>query len=316
MYHEGVRVLTEELGFRVKEFKYTKAAASFIYDNPKLRAEDINNAFLDTEVKGIIASIGGDDSVRILPFINKEAVVANPKFFMGYSDTTTLLTYFNQLGLVTFYGPSVMAGCSQWSSFDDDFKKHIRLFLTGETLNYTYREFKQWTDGYLDWSNEENTGKVKPFRSSDGWRFLQGSSIAIGELFGGCLEVLEFMKGTEFWASKDFWNNKILFFETSEEKPTVENVKRMLRNYGSQGIFEKISGVLFGRARGYSDSEKIELDKGIVTIIKNEFGQSELPIISNMDFGHTDPQLILPLGIKAEIDCRNKTLKLVESALQ
>lgn len=316
VYREGIRVLTEELGFKVKEFNYTKADASFIYENPKLRAEDINDAFLDAEVKGIISSIGGDDSIRILPHINKEAIVANPKFFMGYSDTTTLLTYFNQLGLVTFNGPSVMAGFSQWSSFDDDFREHIRLFLTGDTSNYIYREFNRWTDGYLDWSNQENVGKVKPFRPCDGWRFLQGGSIVTGELFGGCIEVLEFMKGTEFWASKDFWNGKILFFETSEEKPSVENVKRMLRNYGSQGVFEKISGVLFGRARGYSDEEKVELDKGIVTIIRNEFGKPELPIISNMDFGHTDPQIILPLGIKTQIDCRNKTLKLAEPALR
>ena len=316
IYDEGVRVLIEELGFKVKEFTYTRADAELIYRNPKLRAEDINNAFLDREVKGVIASIGGDDSVRILPDLDREAIIANPKFFMGYSDTTTLSTYLNQLGLVTFNGPSVMAGFSQWNSFGDDFKNHIRLLLTGDTTNYIYPEFNLWADGYLDWNDKENIGKVAAFQASDGWRWLQGRSIVRGTLFGGCIEVLEFMKGTDFWAPPEFWNDKILFFETSEEKPTVTNVKRMLRNYGSQGIFEKISGVLFGRARGYSNDEKKQLDDALVSVVKNEFGQPEIPIISNMDFGHTDPQIILPLGIDAEINCHDKTFMLLESALR
>jgi len=124
------------------------------------------------------------------------------------------------------------------------------------------------------------------------------------------------MKSTDFWPDKDFWEGKILFFETSENKPSPEQVKWMLRNYGVQGVFEKISALLFGRPRDYSNEEKKELDENIVKVVKTEFKNKNLPIITNMDFGHTDPQWILPLGIKAEIDCNKKEFKLIEKIFE
>ncbi len=70
-----------------------------------------------------------------------------------------------------------------------------------------------------------------------------------------------------------------------------------------------------GRARDYSQEEKEKLDQNIVAVVSGEFHKSNLPIVTNMDFGHTDPQLIIPLGAKAEIDCETKRFRLVEPAL-
>jgi muramoyltetrapeptide carboxypeptidase LdcA involved in peptidoglycan recycling len=189
------------------------------------------------------------------------------------------------------------------------------LLLTENTTGYTYPKFEFYSDGYKDWGNQNNLGQVNTPQVSDNWRVLQGTAKVEGELFGGCIEVLEFMKSTEFWPNSEFWNGKILFFETSEEKPTPDVVKRMLRNYGSQGIFSKVNGLLFGRARSYSEAEKKDLDSAIISVVKDEFENSELPIISNMNFGHTDPQFILPLGVKAELNPKESSLVLLESAL-
>lgn len=71
--------------------------------------------------------------------------------------------------------------------------------------------------------------------------------------------------------------------------------------------------MLFGRARDYSPEEKIALDEMIQDVISREFGRSNLPIVTNMDFGHTDPQFILPLGILAEVNCDRRTFSLVEN---
>lgn len=314
VYENGLKVL-KSFGLNIKEFPTARAGNDFLSKNPEARAKDINDAFADTEVKAIFASIGGEDSVRILPFLNREVIQNNPKILMGYSDTTTLLTYLNQLGLVTFHGPSIMAGFSQAESLPQAFTQHIQqmLFSPEETLQY--KNYDVYCDGYADWSKEENLGKVKELKPDNGWRFIQGNGTVTGELYGGCIEVLEFMNGTDYWAGKDFWNGKVLFFETSEEKPTIQQVQWKLRNYGMQGIFNKVSAVLFGRARDYSDEEKKQLDQMIVDVIKGEFGNAELPIVTNMDFGHTDPQIILPLGVKAEVDCVNKTFRLIESPL-
>lgn len=313
IYEKGLENL-RELGLQIKEYPTARADAKYLYENPKARAEDVNNAFADNEVKGIISTIGGDDSIRILPYLDKETIKNNPKFLLGYSDTTILTTFCNRLGLVTFNGPSIMAGFSQIKAEKESFKKHLEDFLLKDFTEYKYNPYEYYFNNYPDWKDPLSVGKVSNPIKNTGWRWLQGSGVVNGELFGGCIEVLEFLKGTDFWFNTDFWNNKILFFETSEEKPSISQVKHMLRNYGMQGVFNKINAVLFGRARDYSDEEKQQLDEIIMSVVSNEFGKSDLLIVSNMDFGHTDPQFILPLGIKAELSFNDKYFKLLESA--
>lgn len=315
IYDNGLQAL-RDLGLQIKEYPSARADNDFLARNPRARAEDINDAFADDEVKAIFASIGGDDSIRILPFLEPETIKKNPKILMGYSDTTTLLTYINQMGLVTFSGPSVMAGFSQADAFPESFVELVRAMLFSPQENYEYESYGVYCDGYLDWRNMENLGKAKALKSDGGWRFLQGSEVVTGELYGGCIEVMEMLNGTDFWADRGFWNGKVLFFETSEDKPPVQRIRRILRNYGMQGIFDSASAVLFGRARDYTDEEKAELDQMILEVVKGEFGNEKLPVVSNMDFGHTDPQFILPLGVKAEINCDGKTFRLLESPVQ
>ena len=311
IYENGLKNL-KMLGFKIKEFPTAKGDAKYQYQNPKVRADDVNAAFADRDVKGIITTIGGDDSVRILPYLNKEIIASNPKFFMGYSDTTVLTTFCNKLGLITFNGPSVMAGFSQMGTVGAGFKKHLEDFLFEDINEYEYKPYEYYFNNYPDWSDKTNTGKVSEPTKTTGWNWLQGNTTLLGQLFGCSIEALEFIKGTDYWFDKDFWNEKILFFETSEDKPTVSQVKFMLRNYGTQGIYNKVKAILFGRARDYSEEEKVELDNTLTNVVGFEFGKPELPIISNMDFGHTDPQIILPLGIKAELNV-NKSFKLLEN---
>lgn len=73
--------------------------------------------------------------------------------------------------------------------------------------------------------------------------------------------------------------------------------------------------MLVGRARGYSDAEKVDLDEMVVRVIAHEFGAGALPIVTNLDFGHTDPQWILPLGVRAEIDVNARRFRLLEAAV-
>lgn len=90
----------------------------------------------------------------------------------------------------------------------------------------------------------------------------------------------------------------------------------MLRNYGMQEIFSRIKGVIFGRAKDYSSEEKKELNQMIVKIIRDEFGQDRIPIVTDVDFGHTDPKLIMPLGGKVELNPLTNEIRLIESPFQ
>jgi muramoyltetrapeptide carboxypeptidase LdcA involved in peptidoglycan recycling len=311
VYENGLKVL-KEWGLEIVEYPAARMDAGFLRAHPPVRAQDINEAFANPDIKAIFTSIGGDDSARILPFLNQKIIAANPKILLGFSDTSTLHVLANQQGLVTLYGPSIMAGFSQMANLPTSFKLHLRTMLFEPQASYEYAAYHQYCDGYPDWAEPANLGQVKTLKENDGWHWLQGSTVIQGELFGGCLEVLEMMKATEFWPTKDFWVGKIFFLETSEEKPSLHEVDHVLRNYGLLGIFDQINGFIFSRARDYSAGEKKQLEEKIVTIISQEFGRPDLPIITNFDVGHTDPQLVLPLGVKAEIDCQAKKIKLVE----
>ena len=102
VYENGLRVLREHFGLLIKEYPTAKASADKLLNDPKLRANDINDAFADKGVTAIIASIGGDDGIRVLQYLNKAIIKKNPKIFIGYSDTTIFNIYINQLGLVSF----------------------------------------------------------------------------------------------------------------------------------------------------------------------------------------------------------------------
>lgn len=313
IFDAGIQNL-RDLGLNPVAFPTARMDAERLYRRPDLRAKDINAAFADTNIDGIMASIGGSDSVRILKYLDIDTLQKQPKFLMGYSDFTTLTTYLNLHGLVTFQGPSVMAGFSQWPSFSARYRDYVHDFFFSPQEQGTLPTFKAYSNGYPDWQDPQNTGKLATLHNNEGPRFLQGTGTVTGELFGGCIEVLEMMKGTAFWPKPGFWQQKILFLETSEDKPTLTSIRCWLRNYGVMGVFDALAGICFGRAMKFTDEEKAQLDHAILSVIREEFGQTTLPIVTNLDFGHTDPQLILPLGISFAIDCDKQQLVQCESA--
>jgi muramoyltetrapeptide carboxypeptidase LdcA involved in peptidoglycan recycling len=313
VFEAGVRTLTERFGLQIREYPTTRTSPSVLAANPRARAHDLNAAFADSSVQVIIASIGGNDSARILEHLDPEIIRANPKIFMGYSDTTAQLVYCHQLGMVCFNGPCVMAGFAQIGNFPEA-EAHIRSMLFEPSSSFHYQPYPAWVDSYPDWTNG-NASEIGSLQRHDGWHWLNAAGKRRGRLFGGCIEVLEFLKGTRFWPHEDFWNDRILFLETSEDKPSVDQVRAWLFNYGVQGVFNHLSALLIGRARGYTDEEKAALDVAVLNTVVDQFGGHEVNIVTNMDFGHTDPQWILPLGIAAEVDSSKKNFSLVESAI-
>ncbi|OHU86721.1 MULTISPECIES: S66 family peptidase [Pseudoalteromonas] len=311
IYQQGINNLTA-LGFTVKPYPTATMDADKLFNNPKLRADDINAAFLDPEVDAIIATIGGSDSARILKYLDLDMISQNPKLYMGYSDSTSLTTTLNQSGIVTFNGPSVMAGFAQLHNFDDSYQNYLKTFLTTNPTTRTLPTFSHFCHGYPDWANTAHTGLCHPFIKSRGPQVLQGNAPATGRLFGGCIEVLEMLKGTDYWPDFSFWQQKVLFLETSQEKPSVEYIRYWLRNYGVMGVFEQLSALLIGRPRDYSEHEQYVLEETVLNVVKEEFNNDQLVVIANLDFGHTDPQIVLPLGIQCKVDPQQGSITLME----
>jgi muramoyltetrapeptide carboxypeptidase LdcA involved in peptidoglycan recycling len=312
IYRLGLKNMRDYFGFEIEEYPTANMDGRSLYLNPKLRADDINRAFEDDTIDGIICSIGGYESVRILEYLDVNKIIENPKLIMGFSDAAAFISYLNYKGLVTFYGPSVMAGFAQMRSLPEKFRNHVNDILINDKIPYNYTPYEKWTNGYKDWNDKKTLGECTEFYQNTGFKVLQGKEDAEGYLWGGCIEVLEFLKGTKFWPDSSFWNDKILIFETSEEKPLPDKVGYMLRNYGTQGILNKVKGIIFGRPKDYSPQETEELIRIIADILNIEY-KTDMPVFFNVDFGHTDPKLILPLGLKVKLSIENNGITLMES---
>jgi hypothetical protein len=160
----------------------------------------------------------------------------------------------------------------------------------------------------LSWETKADQTRPRHRQETAGWTWLK-SGFGEGPRIGGCLESLQHLRGTPYWPD---WNGAIMFFETSEEKPTPETVDGILMDYENMGVLEKLSGMLVGRSMFYSEPEKQQLRE----IILARTEKFRFPIITEMDFGHTAPQFILPLGCRARIDGHQGTFEIIEAAVQ
>ena len=314
-YQIGVQQLKEEFGLQVVEMPNTLRDADWLARNPKARADDWMQAFVDPSIKGIFATIGGDDSIRLLPFIDFDIIKNNPKIFLGYSDTTISHLMCYKAGLVSFYGPSIMVEFAENTGIFPYVVEHIRKTLfSSEPVGELKPSTEGWTVERLEWDDPANQQIKRKLNPSTGWKFLQGTGVRRGPLIGGCLDVLDWARGTKLFP--DDWQDAILFLETSEEAPPPEYVKRTLRVFAAMGILEKASGILFGRPGGEVPIEKFEeYDQAILQVVNEEADLTDLPVITNMDFGHTSPMLVLPYGVQAEIDPENKRFSILENAV-
>lgn len=102
--YQGINRLKYVFGLNVKVMPNALKGRTYISQHPEARAEDFNNAVKDPTIKGIISCIGGDDAIKILPFVNLEALREHPKIFSGYSDSTTVHMMFYKMGVVSFMG--------------------------------------------------------------------------------------------------------------------------------------------------------------------------------------------------------------------
>lgn len=292
-------------GLEVVEMSHVHADAAWLDRNPRARADDLMAAFADPSTKGIIAAIGGDDAVRLIPYVDLGVIAAHPKAFLGYSDTTVIGFGCLKAGLVSFYGPTIMSGFAENGGPMPHMVSSLRRTLfTAAPAGVVESSREGWTVERLDWSDPENQSRRRQLLPSSGPRVMRGDGIARGHLVGGCADTLETLKGTAWWPSLDYWRDALLFLETSEEAPSPVLVARWLRYYAAQGILQILSGILLARPGGHrlTAADHAAYDAAILRAL-DEAGLTDLPVLSNLDFGHTDPIFTLPYGVQAELDC-------------
>lgn len=303
--------LERDFGLEVIPMPNALKGSDFIYRNPRLRAKDLMDAFLDPSIKGIFSAIGGDDSVRILPYIDYEIIRNNPKIFMGYSDTTVSHFIMNRAGVVSYYGPSIMAEFGEYGKMFDHTVAAIRNILFADSKGYAVPSSDVWSDETIPWKEENMCRQRKALPEEHHYEVISGSGVIRGKLLGGCIDVFPMIVGTEVWPDAPQWKGKILLLETSEDKPGPEYIMYYLRNLGAQGILGNISGIVVGKPK---DETFYEEYKQVLLKVLKEFHCEGLPVLYNVNIGHAVPTGILPLGIEYEIDLTQKTIRFAESA--
>lgn len=306
--------LENDYGLEVTVMPNALKGVDFLDKHPEARAKDLMDAFRDKSIKGIFNAIGGDDAIRLLPYVDFDVIKNNPKIFTGFSDTTTVHFMMYKAGLISYYGASVMNNFAEYIKINDYTKEAIDNVLFNPKNRYeiipspvcSYEKDKIW------WSPENVNIPRKYHEDKRGYEVLQGTGKVEGRLLGGCADVFIEILGTKLWPSIKEWKNKILFLETSEMNMPDFELCWLLRGFQAQGIFDVIKGIIVGKPAVEDKYEKYkEVLKKVVCV---EANRPDLPIIYNVNFGHAEPIGILPIGVKCEIDCDNKKITLLEPA--
>lgn len=279
----------QALGLRVRVGEHVMDRYGYLAGRDEDRAADINTAFADDEVRGVIALRGGWGASRALPHIDFDMIAANPKVMLGYSDITTLLNaMLARSNLVGFHGPNAT---SPWSEFTT--REMRRVVFDGETPLMRNLRLRNGTLAV----RRNRTYPIVPGR-------------ARGRLVGGNLTLLSALAGSPWFPDT---TGAILFVEEVGEY--IYRCDRMLTQLALNGVFDKVAGVILG---GFTDCDVSPSGYGrfsLNDVFEQHLAPRGKPAFSGAMIGHIAQKRTIPLGVMAEIDAEAGTIELLEPAV-
>lgn len=313
VFELGCKRIKDVFGLEPVEFPVTKKIGA----SGEERAKDLISAFESKEIKAVIASLGGNDQITYIKNLPKKPFIDNPKPFFGYSDNTHFINHLWLCGVPSFYGGNLFTEFAMQKEMDEFTVEYLKyaFFDNGQ---FELKSSPIFNDIGLNWNDKSTLNQKRRYQNNEGWDW-DGSNNSEGVTWGGCVESIdELLRHGITIPDLENFKNIVLFLETSEEIPSHDYVRRVLRALGERGILQNINGLLMGRPKAWefnkqnSDEEKEIYKKGqremILEIVRKY--SLEIPIIQNMDFGHTSPQICLPVGKGIVINSSNKTIKL------
>lgn len=303
---ERARAYLESIGLKVRLMPNATSVDGWVSAAAEARAEDIHQAFLDDEVAVVLAGIGGNHSNQLLPYLDFDLIRSHPKLFQGYSDITVLhWAFLEHAGLSTFYGPALVSELGEHPQVLPYTDRFLRAAWFGSEA-MVFEPAEEWTDEFLDWSEKQDLTRPRELRPSEGWMTLR-EGVAEGPLLGGCLETICWhLKGSTSWIDPA---GAILFLEMSEEAPAPAYIDGYLTDLEQLGVFAAAAALLVGRPYGYNNEQANVLWR----VVAERTEAAGIPVLANIDLGHTDPMLTVPLGAAATLDAGAKRFALLEA---
>lgn len=265
----------ESLGLKLTFGKHVEKSDDFSSTTIENRIEDLHEAFSDPGVKAIISVIGGFNSNQLLPYIDWSLLKNNPKIFCGFSDITALgNAIYAMTGLVTYSGVHY-SSFGMEKHFDYSLEYFKKCLMQEDP--YEVQPSQRWAKWFNDQEPKDNPG----------WLVLNQGA-AQGTIIGGNLCTLNLLQGTKYMPSL---TNTIVFIEDDAES-LPHTFDRDLVSLIQQPGFNKVQGLVIGRFQEESRMTNELLRK----IIRAKKELADLPIIANVDFGHTSPIVTFPIG--------------------
>jgi muramoyltetrapeptide carboxypeptidase len=284
----------EEIGLKITFGKHLEEVDDFFSSSIQSRVEDLHDAFADKSIKAVFTVIGGYNSNQLLRFIDWNLIKENPKIFCGYSDITALNNaIFAKTGLLTYSG-------AHYSTFSQKLYLDYTLDYFKKCLfsddPFSLEPSENWSDDI--WYRDQDNRTLIP---NDGY-FLINEGEGEGPIWGANLCTFNLLHGTEYMPGLA---DSVLFIEDDNES-LPHTFDRDLQSLIHQPGFSHVKGILIGRFQIASRMTYELLEQ----IIKTKKELDHIPVIANVDFGHTDPMITFPIGGQIKIQATKDEIRI------
>ncbi|MGX4734111.1 S66 family peptidase [Kitasatospora griseola] len=304
-YELGLRRLREEFGLEPVEYPTTRKLGA----SPEERAADLHAAFTDPSITAVLATVGGEEQISLVPYLDGELLRSHAKPFFGYSDNTNLLDFLWRHGVVSYHGGAVMTEFGRPGALHPLTEASLRaaLFDGGE---FELREAEDVSTELGRWEDPATFERLPASEPGTGTYWHRSDQVVEGVSWGGNLEILHWMAAADRLLPVEAYAGCVLVLETSEEMPSGTEVYRMLRNLGERGLLRQFPAVLFGRAMAWSFEQPNDAAQRAEYRAEQRAGAlraldayaPDTTAVFDVDLGHTQPQQVIPYGGRIRVD--------------
>ncbi len=261
----------EALGLRAVRGEHVLGRHGYLAGTDAERAADINLALRDPDIRGIFAVRGGYGTTRLLEMVDYDALRADPKVLLGYSDLTALLNVCTaRTGVITFHGPVVA--------------------LAFGPVERAWLERAMFSNAPIGTLMVEHPRAIRAGRAG-------------GRLAGGNLSLIAAMVGTPYEID---CTDAIVFLEEVEEAPY--RIDRMLTQLRASASFRRAAGIVLGTFSNCDAPDDAAPERRLAHVLADRLADLDLPVLLGAPIGHEGEQWTLPIGAQATLDAGEGTL--------
>ncbi len=308
VHEQALARIRDVLGLEPVEYRTTRRLEA----TPEDRAADLNAAFGDPEVRAVLATIGGDDQITVIPYLDPDLVRADPKPYLGYSDNTNLLSWLWTQGVAAFHGGSTQVQVGAGPGLDDIHLRSLRAALIdGGQLEIT--EPGESEDFGVRWQEPAALTSYGDREPTEPWTWDGPDRLVIGPTWGGCIEVLQWiLTAGRFPADPSVLAGGILLLESSEELIPASEFGYITRSLGERGLLAAVDAVVVARPPSSTHEHRPDAAARAahraaqrdVALDQIRRYNADAVIVVGVPFGHTRPQWVLPYGGEMIVDSR------------